>query len=213
MAVARLVGQLRIGDERTDETDQVGRTAGQQLLALLRGDESTHREDRNAPCYLPDLLGIVRVGRSREAHVGDHPVDRRIVRLADADEIDLGPIDEVFDDLGALGRRQPVGHELVGTQPDAHREVRTYLFSHCPYDRQRQPGPVLQRSSVLVGSLVREPAEELTQEIAMGEVDLQPVEFRPLRSPCGRPVATNQLGDVAMVHGVRNDATGGIGNG
>ena len=201
-----------VGDEGPHEAHRVGGAVRQELLALLGRDEARHGEGGHAGRGPAHLGCVVSEGRPGEAHVGDHPVDGGVVGLADAHVVHAGTGHEVRHNLAALAGGQPAGGEFLGADTDSHRQAVSDLGPHRLEHLQRQPAAVLQRAAIAVGATVAEPRQELAQQVAVGQVHLQPVEAGGDEAPGGAAVAIGQLGDVAARHGVRHDPAGGVGH-
>ena len=87
------------------------------------------------------------------------------------------------------------------------------LGPHRLQHLQRQPAAIGERTAVAVAAPVAEPRQELAEQVAVGQVDLQPVESGGDQAAGRAAVGVREFGDVAAIHGVRHDLAGRVGHG
>ncbi|GAA0823280.1 hypothetical protein GCM10009525_12920 [Streptosporangium amethystogenes subsp. fukuiense] len=210
-ALHRLADQVGVGDVRPRQPHQVGLTGGDQLDGLGKAVEPAHREHGQAGEAPLEQCGVVPERRVAEAHVG-HLRRQRVAavvgRVADVHVDERELIAQQPDDLQHVLRRQTAGQELVGADPQAHRQVRR-LPGHRGEHLAGEPETPVEVAAVAVGPGVGDRREELLEQVAMAEVDLHPVVPGLRHAAGGRAEGADDRGDVTVSHRVRDVRPGG----
>ena len=95
---------------------------------------------------------------------------------------------------------------VVGGDADADRESGAGLLADGGQDLPQEPGAVLQASAVVVIAEVGGGGQELADQVAVGAVELHPVEPALLASPGGCRERLHQLVDHGLGQNLGDDA-------
>ena len=196
-ALARLVRPLGIGEELAGEAHGVAVAVLEELLRDLGGGDPADEENRLRR-HLADLARIVLLPAPLEVHRG---VDEGVVNAggnADVVEVDLAL--EVADDLLHLVDLEIARPEGGGVDPVSHERVPADRVADGAHRLDREPEPPFVRAAPPVGALVVERGEELPRQVAVAEVELDPVEARGHRAPGGGGVGVDELEDLLFAH-------------
>ena len=116
------------------------------------------------------------------------------------DKVELVLLKNLADLLGLLGVEALV-LELNRVQLDADDEVAGNTLANGVGDLNNDAGAVLDRSAVLVGTLVGGGGKELGDQVAVGSVELDTVVASLLKVFCGVGKALNDIGNVLFSGG------------
>ena len=160
---------------------------------------------RDQPAHLVSHFHRVlrSVPASRDEHLIAPNLPQEIDRLQTVVVTGFDPRDTTFDDVKIC----KVGEPLSGLRDEVGESRLRVLHPHSlpaiPRrdtesdsvfansvrdsfdDFEREPGTILNRSTVFIGPLVRDILQELVWEVAVGEVELDAVESGPVDSPVG----------------------------
>lgn len=175
------VDEVRVGDKKPTVGDQIG------VPALDR----FHTE---LPCETPAAYERPIVSVPPRPHqtalLLRAPVGpglglavRGVPRLGDVEvreapaQVALDRVEPVHDGPAEAGRVGVVGVEVVDRRGDAHPEpVRPNRRAHGPGHLVEEPEPVRERTAVRIGPVVDPVLQKLVDQVAVGSVDLDPVE-------------------------------------
>ncbi len=118
------------------------------------------------------------------------------------DEVDLLGGEQLGNDARHVIPGQAAGEELVAAHPDSHADLRADGITEGLQHLDRKPEPVGLAPSVAVVTPVRYGREELLEEVAVAEVDLEAVEAGFHDVAGRRDEAVDELRDVGFVHHV-----------
>ena len=166
--------KTRIPQEPTSNRNQVRLLLLQDLLCLNTIIDQSHR-DHMEPRNIP--LDLLREGNL----VPREGLDLLLIRVStrrDVEDIHTSILDPLgnlnrllnfpgraLQMLNIIRRRNSQDNRLLG------REVRTNLLNNL----QQEPSPVLEGSSVVIGTLVGDGGEEAVNEVSVGAMDLDGV--------------------------------------
>ena len=125
-----------------------------------------------------------------------------LVGRAGLDDVDHLHLVDMLEYLLCLVKRHAVGRilrgiEEVGLQSDG--KVGTYCLAHSLQRLIEEAGTVVDRTAIVVGTVVEVWREELTQQIAMGSMDLDAVEAGTACSLSG--LGKDALPALNVLHG------------
>ena len=120
--------------------------------------------------------------------------------MRDVDEVGRYPVDDGRHDALHIGECESSGRVLVGAHPNAHAHVWADLVPDRTEHLDGEPHPVRFGSAVVVGALVRRWRQELLEEVAVADVDLESVEAGGEDVPGADDVPVYHGLDVRVVH-------------
>src|SRR5581483_2318317 len=194
-----------VGDEGPDHRHHVGLAGGDDLVGFGEGGEAAGDdlgEGRAAdPAGVGELVAVRFVGAA------DDPVEGVVRPERHVEVVELPGAVEALDDLGHFFDLEGAGQGgAFGTEADPDDEIVADRGAHGVDDLDGEPQPVLERASVVVGAVVGGRAEELAGQVAVGGVDLDPVEAA-FPGPAGRRgVGGHDFVDLALGHGLGQEA-------
>ena len=193
MTCGNLVYPCRVCDQTTAHTDQVCVTVSQDTLSNLRVTDITHGDT-----WLVEFFsyGLCHVGTPsvREIICIDLVLDGTVKSAGNIEDINLFlKIIQVFQ--GILQCISTL-HQLIRTETEHDREERSYLFSYFIDDHTAETGTVLNRSAELIGTLVCDRGEELTDQVGVSCMDLYCVKAGCLCTFCSLTVFFYNVKDL-----------------
>ena len=206
----RLGDQLRFGDRGPHHRDEVRRPVSDDRgrLGERHDPAGDDRRQRGHPGDLTrhgELIAVRFMGRT---HQQIAPV---VTAVGQVDVVDQARFFEEADELDQIvDRGLIVG--AVGRQahPDGHG--RSDRVAYRGQRLEQEPGPILERTAVLVGAPVGGRRQERAEQVAVTAVHLQAVDasgHRPLRT---RRTASEHLGDHPLRHRPADHRQAGIGD-
>ena len=193
MTCGNLVYPCRVCNQTTAHTDQVCVTVSQDTLSNLRVTDITHGDT-----WLVEFFsyGLCHVGTPsvREIICIDLVLDGTVKSAGNIKDINLFlKIIQVFQ---SILQCISAFHQLIRTETEHDREERSYLFSYFIDDHTAETGTVLNRSAELIGTLVCDRGEELTDQIGVSCMDLYCVKASCLCTFCSLTVFFYDVKDL-----------------
>ena len=189
--------QERIGDARPRRADHVEHAASDLIDHCVRRGEAAHTDDRLAGV----LLDPVREGLLCSL-LGETRGDRVVVPRGHVHVPEVRKVREHVHDL----LRFCHGHALVAEQ-FLHREAHDHAagvtdrFLGVLDDLAEEPHAILERSPILVGSMIPPPLQEVHRQAeVVPRVDVDEVEARRPSANGGLAVPATVLADVVFRH-------------
>ena len=147
-----LVRQLGIGEQRAAHHHEIGLAARDDLLHLIGIRQAADGGDGNRHVLL-DLLGEVDVAAVLAEHRGVGDAETELVGAGRH----VDDVDEVLERMrnaAALVEVVAAVEELGAAHAQLNREVRAHLGAHRGEDLASEAHAILERSAVLVGTVV-----------------------------------------------------------
>ena len=200
MAALGLVGKLRVGQHLAAQDHEVHLALGNGLLAQLGGVDAAHGAHGQLGVPLDDggVVDVQAVGVEHGA-LGAR-LDGLLIDAAghmDGGDVGLGHGDEFAGLLGGDAAGLVVG--AVNAQ--LHQEVGAHRLPDGLQNLEGEPGPILQRAAVVVGTGVHQGGEELGEDKAVAAVDEHAVKAGLLHIGGGDGEVMGHPGHVVLVHG------------
>ena len=192
------VGRVGGGHRRARDADHVAVPRGERVLHPGAGAEPAGDRERDGAGRVADRARIVeevgltrsRGGRGRSGHGR-----RLVVAAADLDQVH-GLLGERGDDGTRVVLAESAALEVGGVELHRHREARAHPGPHPSYDLDEEPHPARRVAAPLVVTQVRQRREELGDEVAVGGVELHPVEAGGLTHRGSRREAIDDVLDL-----------------
>ncbi len=151
---------------------QVGAPSSNHAVDMIGFADGPHGHRGNAGL----LANAVCKWRLEHAPIGDFFLLAHLARRA-IDEVGTCGL-ERFGDFHRIGGRNAALHPVVGRDANRQGAIRRPRLAHSRKHLQRIAQAMVQRATVVVGALVGEGADEAGQQVAVGTVQLQPIEPR-----------------------------------
>ena len=180
--IAGLGYQLGVGDHPPHDGHQIGHTALDQVLGVVKGGDAAGDDGGHIHRLGDHLAGGHLVAQSLVQR-GQQPMEPPVRRQRHIQEVDVGL--HQFGDGGSFLRLDPALDLVVGGDADPDGEAGAGLGSDGGQNLPQEPGAVLQTAPVVVVSQVGGRGEELADQVAVSAVELYPVESA-LFAPTGR---------------------------
>ena len=219
-ALDRLPDDRRFGDVGPRHPHEVGPPGGDHRLGLRQRPEAADREDGQLVARAPQRAADA--GRQMpehgriEAHVGHlrrERVARVVGRVGHVHEVELHGVRDAGDDLLDFGEVEPRLDELLRAHPDSDRAVRPDRLPDGRDHSERKAHPILERAAELVLPCIGQRRQKLLQQVAVADLDLDPVEPGLGDVQGRRGMCRDYALHLFRGHGVRHGRRGGPAHG
>ena len=203
LAGCRLVGEVRVGDQRACHGDHVGLAARHDLVAHRRVLDAADGEDRDVGhgLHTRGHRDEVPVGLIRRLH---RHVDVVVPGCRDVDEVDLRLLLQMLGGGDGIVVGEATRHVVVQVEADADGPVGANLRPDRVDHLDGQAQAVLERAAVLIRALVVERTHELVQQVRVRDVHLGAVKAALARQLGAVRPPVDQLLDVLALHRLRH---------
>ena len=200
--LARLVGEMGVGDLAAHDAHHIGLARGDDVIRILRRADMALRLDADMLGHLLQRLGE---GGAQLVLIDEGRDDLGEVEIAAgaAGDVVVEPAGIMpGEDLLLVGDREHVGPGDVDADGHAEDEILAGELAHAGQHLGGEAHAVLEAAAVAVGAPVGVGGPELLQQRVIGGHDLRAVEARLLVAPRGLAEAFDQFGDLGLAHPV-----------
>ncbi len=177
-ALERLVRKVGLGDQLADHHDCVGIALGDDAIRQHRVVDAADLEHRELlDVCLDGARKLSLVARLKPGVLGrDHDGHRAQQGDADVDVVDEAGLLDLLRRLGVVLDVQAALEHVAADHADADDELGPHSVADLLQHLHAETHAVLERAAVLIRPVVLEGRQELVDQIAVGEMDLDAVE-------------------------------------